>query len=66
MTTLMTFPRTRPQQSTLLSFQQTASQQTGLDISSILNLMLPMMIIVMMMKMMTSATSGFGESLKTA
>lgn len=66
MTTMMTFPRTRPQQATSISFQQTTSQQTGLDISSLLNLMVPMMMVVMMMKMIASAVSGVGESSKTA
>jgi len=40
--------------------QQTSALQTDLDISSILNLMLPVMIVVMMMKMMSTAVSGVG------
>ena len=54
MTTTMTFPRTRPQQATSIYAQQTTAQQTGgIDISSLMNLMLPVMIIAMMGKMMS-------------
>jgi len=35
--------------------QQTTALQTGIDINSIMNLMITMMIVVMMMKMMTGA-----------
>ena len=59
MTTTMTFPRTRPMQSTLMGVQQTTAQQTGgIDISSLMNLMLPVMIVGMMMKMMTGMMDG--------
>ena len=52
----LTQTRTLPQQSIGLSgFPQ---QDNGLDISSILNLMIPIMMLGMMMKMMTGA---FGE-----
>ena len=50
MITTMTFPVTRPQQALSMSAQQTTSQQ--LDIGSILNLMLPVMIVTAMMGMM--------------
>jgi hypothetical protein len=54
MTTVMTFPRTRPQQSTSISAQQTTIQQTGgIDISTLINLMLPAMMIGMIGKMMS-------------
>lgn len=49
--------RAQPQQS--IGFGGFATQQTnGLDISSIMNIMIPLMMVVMMMKMMTGA---FGE-----
>jgi len=55
MTTIMNFPRTRPQQSASISAQQTAQQTGGIDVSSIMNLMLPVMIIGTMGKMMSGA-----------
>lgn len=56
MTTVMTFPRTRPQQAASIHAQQMAAQQTGgIDISSLMNLMIPAMIIGMMGKMMSGA-----------
>ena len=66
MTTVMTFPRTRPMQSALMGVQQTTARQTGgIDISSLMNLMLPVMIIGMMGKMM-SGMMGSSKQLETA
>lgn len=65
MTTTMTFPRTRPQQATSIYAQQTTAQQTGsIDISSLLNLMMPVMIVGMMGKMMGGMVSP--KQVKTA
>lgn len=47
----------RPAQSTSMPMQVSAAQ-TGIDISAIMNMMIPMMIMMMMMKMMTGAVSG--------
>ncbi len=58
MTTTMTFPRTQPQQAASMYGLQTAPQQTGINITDILNTMLPMMIIVMMMGTMGKAMGG--------
>lgn len=63
MTTTMTFPR--PMQSTSMYAQQTTTQQTGIDISSLLNLMMPVMIVGMMGKMM-SGMMGTSKQLETA
>jgi hypothetical protein len=52
MTTTMVFPRTRPQQSSYLYSQQTTAQQTsGIDISSLMTMMKPAMMVGMMGKM---------------
>ena len=54
MTTTMILPRTKPLQATLLLTQQTTAQQTtGIDISAVLNLMLPAMLVGMMVKMIS-------------
>ena len=54
----MFFPRTQPLQAAAIYTQQATAQQTsGLDISTLMNLMLPVMVIGMMMKMM-SGTVG--------
>ena len=53
----MVFPRTQPLQAASIYTQQTTAQQTGgIDISTLLNLMLPAMVIGMMVKMMSSHT----------
>lgn len=59
---------TYPQQSTYMTATQPADQQTGIDISSIMNLMLPPMIVVMMMGMMVKAMSSVSrpKQLETA
>ena len=62
MTTAMHFPRTRPQQSVSISAQQADQQTGGIDVSSILNLMLPVMIIGAMGKMMSGALGKRKES----
>jgi hypothetical protein len=55
----MLFPRIQPQQVTSIYAQQTTSQQTnGIDISSILNLMLPFLIMIAMI----GAIAGVGNS----
>ena len=46
-----------PSQSAIISGQVTAAQ-TGIDISSILGPMLPVMVVVMMMKVMGSMVGG--------
>jgi hypothetical protein len=54
MTTVMTFPRTRSQRSASITAKQTAAQQTGgIDVSTLMNLMLPAMMIGMIGKMMS-------------
>ncbi len=63
MTTSMTFLRTRPQQATSIYAQQTTAQQTGgIDISSLMTMMLPVMIVGMMGKMMSGAFGKHKES----
>jgi hypothetical protein len=58
MSTTMFFPRAQPLQAASIYTQQATAQQTsGLDISTLMNLMLPVMVIGMMMKMM-SGTMG--------
>ena len=58
MSTTMVFPRTQTLQATSIYTQQATAQQTGgLDISNILNLMLPAMVIGMMTKMMSVTTA---------
>ena len=52
----MVFPRAQALQAASIYTQQTTAQQTnGLDISNIMNLMLPAMVVGMMMKMMGSS-----------
>jgi len=58
MTTTMIFPRIQPQQATSMHAQQTTSQQTGINLTDILNTMLPMMIVVMMMGTTGKAMGG--------
>ena len=54
----MVFPRTQTLQAASIYTQQATNQQTGgIDISTLMNLMLPAMVIGMMMKMM-SGTVG--------
>jgi len=56
MSTTMFFPRTQPLQATAIYTQQATAQQTGsFDASTLMNLMLPVMVIGMMMKMMGSS-----------
>ena len=57
----MNFPRTRSQQAASIRAQQTAKQTGGINISSIMNLMLPIMIIGTMGKVMSGA---FGKHKK--
>jgi hypothetical protein len=58
MTTTMILPRTKPLQATSILAQQTTAQPTtGIDISTVMNLMLPVMVIGMMVKMI-SVTSN--------
>lgn len=54
-----TFPRIGSQQATAMQSSVIPAQTggTGLDITSLMNLMITMMIVVMMMKMMTGAMS---------
>jgi hypothetical protein len=48
MTTTLKFPITRPLQTTSLLTQQTTAQQTtGIDISTLMNLLLPAMVVGM-------------------
>jgi hypothetical protein len=51
-----------PMQARQLPMQSTsvlgAQQETGFDLTAIMNLMLMMMVMVMMMKMMSKVTSG--------
>ena len=54
----MVFPRTQPLQAAAIYTQQATVQQTGgIDISTLMNLMLPVMVIGMMMKMMSVTTT---------
>ena len=56
MSTTMFFPRAQPLQAASIYTQPTTAQQTGgIDISTLMNLMLPVMVIGMMMKMMGSS-----------
>jgi large-conductance mechanosensitive channel len=56
MSTTMVFPRTPPLQAASIYTQQATAQQTGgIDISTLMNLMLPAMVIGMMVKMMGSS-----------
>jgi hypothetical protein len=58
MSTTMVFPRTQPLQAAAIYTQQATVQQTGgIDISTLMNLMLPVMVISMMMKMMSVTTT---------
>ena len=58
MTMTMLFPRIQPQQAASIYAQQTTSQQTsGVDISSIMAQLLPVMIIGMMMTGMAGMMS---------
>ena len=53
---MMFFPRTQPLQAAAIYTQQAIVQQTGgIDISTLMNLMLPAMVIGMMMKIMGSS-----------
>ena len=55
MNTTMSFPRAQALEAACIT-QQAISQQTGgIDMSTLLNLMLPVMVIGMMMKMMGSS-----------
>lgn len=49
----------RPQQA--IGLGGLAQQTNGIDITSILNIMIPLMMVVMMMKMMTGAFGGGGS-----
>ena len=52
----MIFPRTQALQAASIYTQQATVQQTGgIDVSTLMNLMLPVMVIGMMMKMMGSS-----------
>ena len=58
MSTTMSFPRTQALQAASIYTQQATAQQTGgIDISTLMNLMLPAMVIGMMMKIMGSSLS---------
>jgi len=58
MATTIVFPRTQALQAGAIYTQQTTAQQTGgIDVSTLMNLMLPAMVIGMMAKMM-SGTLG--------
>ena len=58
MSTTMSFPRTQPLQAASIYTRQATSQQTGgIDISTLMNWMLPVMVIGMMLKMMGSSLS---------
>jgi len=50
--------RTMPKQAGTMPAQVSAAQTNGLDITAILNLMIPVMIMGLMMKMMTGAMSA--------
>jgi len=52
----MFFPRTQPLQAASIYTQQVTAQQTGsLDVSTLMNFLLPAMVIGMMVKMMGSS-----------
>ena len=52
----MIFPRTQPLQAASIYTQQVTAQQTGsLDVSTLMNFLLPAMVIGMMVKMMGSS-----------
>jgi len=55
--------RAQPQQSTGL-FGVSTQQANGIDITSLMNLMIPMMMVMMMMKMMTGAMGGSSTKMK--
>jgi hypothetical protein len=58
MSTTMSFSRTQPLQAGSIYTRQATSQQTGgIDISTLMNWMLPVMVIGMMLKMMGSSLS---------
>jgi hypothetical protein len=66
MSTTMSFPRAQALQAASIYTQQTTAQQTGgIDISTLMNLMLPAMVIDMMAKMM-SGTVGKKKQVKAA
>ena len=55
MTTMMRFPIIRAQQAGSISAQQSNSQQAGgIDMSDILNIMMPVMVVGMMAKSMSN------------
>jgi len=59
MATFVNMPNIRPQQTTSVLGQQTTSQPSSIiNISSLMNLMLPIMIMGMMMKMMANMVSA--------
>jgi hypothetical protein len=58
MTTTLILPRTKPLQASSILVQQTTAQQTnGIDISTLMNLMLPAMVVGMMAKMISVTTA---------
>jgi len=62
----MFFPRAQPLQAASIYTQPTTAQQTGgIDISTLMNLMLPVMVIGMMTKMMGSSL-GKKKQMKAA
>jgi large-conductance mechanosensitive channel len=66
MSTTMAFPRTQPLQAASVYTQQATAQQTGgIDISTLMNFLLPAMVIGMMAKMMSS-TLGKKKQVKVA
>ena len=66
MSTTMVFPRTQTLQAASIYTQQATNQQTGgIDISTLMNWMLPAMVVGMMMKMM-SGTVGKKKQVKAA
>jgi len=58
MTTTMAFPKTRPQQASSVYGFQTTSSQAGINLTDIMNTMLPLMIVVMMMGAMSKAMNS--------
>ena len=54
MATTMAFPRTQPQAASIYTQQATTQQSTGIDISTLLMNLMPLMIIGMMAKMASS------------
>ena len=67
MSTTMSFPRAQALQAASIYTQQATIQQTGgIDISTLMNLMLPAMVMGMMVKMMGSSLGKKkqGKSLK--